>query len=125
MVYRKQFTHTLTYDMTQPTEYRNPLSIPQFRKRASAEPLLDSSKWASLIEMAKFEIDGMVEQNLLAEKLAFLESTDSTYEIGITGEIETQKRNSEIQKQEKISWKNKNIVVRLKALAFVILFHLR
>ena len=60
--------------MAQPLGYtKNPLSINPFWKKASAEPPLEWSKWAAILEMAVFAKDGIEDSKLLRIKPALLE----------------------------------------------------
>ena len=76
-------------------------------EKASAEPPLGWSKWASILEMSVFAKDGIEVQNLLRNKLQLIEPAEPNYEVAITGETEEQKKNNDVRDEEKrVGWKN-------------------
>ena len=102
--------------MAQPPGFlKNPLNINPFWERASAEPPLEWTKWAAILEMAVFVKDGIEIQNLLRTRPQLIEPSKPVYEVEITGETEAQRKNREVRNQEKrVGWKNHVIKVREK-----------
>ena len=102
--------------MVQPPGFlKNPLNINPFWERASAEPPLEWTKWAEILEMAVFVKDGIEIQNLLRTSPQLIEPFKPVYEVEITGETEAQRKNREVRNQEKrVGWENHVIKVREK-----------
>ena len=100
--------------MAQPPEFsKNPLNINPFWERASAEPLLERTKWAAILEMAVFAKDGIEIRNLLRARPTLVEPAEPVYEIEITGEADAQRKNREVCNQEKrVGWENHVIKAR-------------
>ena len=80
---------------------KNPLNINPFWERASAEPPLEWTKWAAIMEMAVFAKDGMEIRNLLRPKPQHADPVEPVYEIEIQGETDAQRKNREVRNQEK------------------------
>ena len=60
--------------MAQPPGFsKNPLNINPFWERASAEPPLELTKWAAILEMAVFAKDGIEIRNLLRARPTLVE----------------------------------------------------
>ena len=60
--------------MAQPAGYsKNPLNINPFWEKTSAEPPVEWSKWAAIVEMAVFAKDGVEVRNLLRAKPPLVE----------------------------------------------------
>ena len=108
--------HTLRYDMAQSAGYsKNPLNINPFWERASAEPPLEWSKWAAILEMAVFAKDWIEIRNLLRARPTLVEPAKFVYELEIQGETEAQRKNREVRNQEKrVGWENHVIKAREK-----------
>ena len=88
--------------MAQPSGFlKNPLNINPFWERASAEPPLEWTKWAAILKMAVFEKDGIEIQNLLRTRPQLVETSETVYEVEITGETEAQKKYREVRNREK------------------------
>ena len=56
-------------------------NINPFRKKVSAEPPLEWSKWQAILEMAVFAKDGIEVRNLLRIKLPPIEHPEPIYEV--------------------------------------------
>ena len=82
---------------------KNPLKINLFWGRASAEPPLEWTKWAAILEMAVLAKDGIEFRNLLRAKLPLVETSEPIYEFEILGETEVQKKNRDVSNQKKTS----------------------
>ena len=67
---------------------KNPLSLDPFWERASAEPPLEWSKWAAIVEMAVFAKDRIEVPNLLHDKQELVDLTEPVFEVEITGKTE-------------------------------------
>ena len=94
--------HTLRYDIAQSAGYsKKPLNINPFWERASAEPPLEWTKWAAIMEMAVFAQDGIKIRNLLRPKPSLTDPVEPVYEIEIQGETDAQRKNREVRNQEK------------------------
>ena len=102
--------------MAQPAGYsKNPLNINPFWEKASAEPPLEWSKRAAILEMAVFAKDGIEVRKLLRTKPPLVEPSEPIYEVEITGETEAQRKNRDVQNQEKrVGWENHMIKAREK-----------
>ena len=102
--------HTLRYDMAQPAEYsKNSLNINPFWEKASAEPPLEWSKWAAIMEMVIFAKDG------IGVRPHLIEPAEPVYELEITGETEAQRKIREVRNQEKRGgWESHVIKAREK-----------
>ena len=88
--------------MAQPPGFsKNQLNINPFWERESAEPPLEWTKWAALLEMAVFAKDGIEVRNLLRTRPPLVESSEPVYEFEITGETDAQRKNREKCNQEK------------------------
>ena len=88
--------------MAQPPGFlKNPLNINPFWERASAEPPLEWTKWAAILELALFAKDGIEFRNLLRTRPQLVESSEPVYEVEIFGETEAQRKNREVRNQEK------------------------
>ena len=88
--------------MAQPAGYsKNPLNINPFWEKASVEPPLEWSKWATIMEMAIFAKDVIEVRNLLRAGPALVEPPETVYKVEITGETEAQRKNREVRNQEK------------------------
>ena len=96
--------------MAQPAGYsKNPLNINQFWERASAEPPLEWTKWAAILEMAVFAKDGIEIRNLLRARPALAKPAEPVYELEIQDETEAQRKKREVRNQEKrVGWENQN-----------------
>ena len=94
--------------MAQPAGYsKNPLNIKTFWEKASAEPPLEWSKWAAIMEMAVFAKDGIEIRNLLRARPTLVEPAEPVFELEITGEDDAQRKNREVRNQEKrVGWEN-------------------
>ena len=68
--------HTERNDMAQPAGYKNPLNIPSFWQKASAEPQLEWRKWVAMMEMAMFARGGIEVRNLIRRKTPVVEPTE-------------------------------------------------
>ena len=79
----------------------NPLNMNPFWERASAEPPLEWTKWAAILEMAVFARDGIEIRNLLRAKPPLVEPSEPLYEDEIVGKTEAQKKNRDVRNQEK------------------------
>ena len=80
--------------MAQPAGYsKNPLNINPFWERASAESLLEWSKWAAILDMAVFAKYVIEIWNLLRARPTLVEPAEPVYEVEITGETEAQRKN--------------------------------
>ena len=95
--------------MAQPARCsKNPLNINPFWEKASAEPPLEWSKLAAIREMVVFSKDGIEVRNMIRTKSPLIEPTEPIFEVKITGETETQKKNRDVRKQEKrVDWENR------------------
>ena len=94
--------HTLRYDIAQSAGYsKKPLNINPFWERASAEPPLEWTKWAAIMEMAVFAKDEIKIRNLLRPKPSLTDPVEPVYEIEIQGETDAQRKNREVRNQEK------------------------
>ena len=94
---------------------KNPLNINPFWERASAEPPLEWSKWAAILEMVVFAKDGIEKRNLLRARPTLVEPAEPVYELEIQGETEAQRKNREVHNQEKrVGWENHVIKAREK-----------
>ena len=94
---------------------KNPLNNNPFWERTSAEPPLEWSKWAAILEMAVFAKDGIEIRNLLRARPTLVELAEPVYEIEIMGETEAQRKNRELRNQEKrVGWENYVIKAREK-----------
>ena len=83
--------------MAQPTGFsKNPLNINPFWERASAEPQLEWTKWAAILEMAVFAKDGIEIRNTLRTKPQLVEPSEAVYEVEINGATEAQRKNREV-----------------------------
>ena len=92
---------------------KNPLNINPFWERASAEPPLEWTKWAAILEMAVFAKDGIEIRNLLRARPQLVESSEPVYEVKITDETDAQRTNRDVHNQEKrVGWKNHVIKAR-------------
>ena len=102
--------------MAQPTGFlKIPLNINPFWERASAEPPLEWTKWAEILEMAVFAKDGFEIRNLLRTRPQLVEPSEPVYEVETTGETEAQRKNPEVRNQEKrVGWENHVIKIREK-----------
>ena len=102
--------------MAQPAGFsKNPLNINPFCERASAEPPLEWTKWAAILEMAVFAKDGIEIRNILRTRPQLVEPSEPVYEVEITGETEAQRKNREVRNQEKRKgWENQVIKAREK-----------
>ena len=80
---------------------KNPLNINPFWERALAEPPLEWTKWAAILEMAVFAKDGIEIKNLLRARPTLVEPAEPVYEIKITGETDAQRKNREVCNQKK------------------------
>ena len=80
---------------------KNPLNMNPFWERASAEPPLEWTKWAAILEMAVFAKDGIEIRNLLRAKPPLVEPSEPLYEVEIVGKTEAQKKNRDVRNQEK------------------------
>ena len=102
--------------MAQPPGFsNNPLNINPFRERALAEPPLEWTKWAAILEMAVFANDGIEIRNLLRSKPPPAEPSEQIYEVDIPGETKAQKKNPNIHNQKKrVGWENHVIKAREK-----------
>ena len=90
--------------MAQPSGFtKKPLSINPFWEKASAEPPLEWSKWAAILEVAAFIKDGIEVRNLVRAKPPLFETPEPIYELEISGETEAQKKTRDKRKQ-KTSW---------------------
>ena len=79
--------------MAQPPGFsKNQLNINPFWERESAEPPLEWTKWAALLEMAVFAKDGIEVRNLLRKRPPLVESSEPVYEFEITGETDAQRK---------------------------------
>ena len=88
--------------MGQPAGYdKNSLSINPFWEQTTAEPPLERSKWASIVEMTVFTKDGIEVQNLLRGKPALKQLTEPVYEIEVSGDRESHEKNCDVCNQEK------------------------
>ena len=107
--------------MAQPSRFsKNPLNINPFWERASAEPPLEWTKWAAILEMAVFAKDGIEIQNLLRTRPQLVEPSEPVYEVEITGETEAQRKNREVRNQEKrVGWENHVIKAREKGVCVI------
>ena len=63
---------------------KNPFNINSFWERASAEPPLEWTKWAAILEMVVFAKDGIEIRNLLRARPTLVEPTEPVYEVEIT-----------------------------------------
>ena len=91
--------------MAQPAGYsKNPLNINPFWEKASAEPPLEWSKWAAILEMAVFAKDGNEKWNLLRARPTLVEPAEPVYEVEITGETEAQRKNTRGAQSGESSW---------------------
>ena len=90
----------MSYDIIQPAGFwKNPLSINPFWERVSAEPPLEWTKWAAILEMAVFAKDGNDIRNLVRAKPPLVEQTEPISEV----EIEGAKKESRRPKSRKTS----------------------
>ena len=81
---------------------KNPLNINPFWEKASAEPTLEWSKWAAILEMAVFAKDGIEVRNLLRNKTELIDPTVPILKTKITGETEAaERRNRDVRNHEK------------------------
>ena len=93
--------HTLRYDMAQQAGYsKNSLNINPFWERASAEPSLEWTKWAAILEMAVFAKDGIEIRNLLRAKPQPADPVEPLYENEIQGETKKKIVRCAIKKNE-------------------------
>ena len=77
------------------------MKINPFWEKASAEPPLEWSKWAAILEMAVFAKAGIEVRNLLRIKPTLFEPAKPIYQVQITGETEAQNKNRDVRNQEK------------------------
>ena len=75
--------------MAQPAGYKNPLSVPPFSQKATAEPPLEWGNRTAMMEMAVLAKDDIEVRTLLRAKPPFIEPTELIFELEITGETET------------------------------------
>ena len=80
---------------------KNPLKINLFWEKASAEPPLDWSKRAAILEMAVFAKDGIEVRNLLRVKPPSVKHAEPSYEVEMSGETEAQRKKRDVRNQEK------------------------
>ena len=80
---------------------KNPFNINPFWEKASVEPPLEWSKWAGILEMAVFAKNEIEVRNQLRARRHLVEPSEPAYEVEITGETEAQKKNREVNNQEK------------------------
>ena len=86
---------------------KSPLNIDLIWEKASAEPPLEWTKGAAILEMTVFAKDGIEVRNLLRTKPSLVEPSESIYEVEITGEMEAQRKNRDVRNQEKrVGWEN-------------------
>ena len=98
---------------------KNPLNINPFWERASAEPPLEWTKWAAIMEMAVFAKDGIEIRNLLRPKPSLTDPVDPVHKIEIQGESDAQRKNHEVRNQEKrVGHENHVIKARVKGVLF-------
>ena len=102
--------------MAQPAGYsKNLLNINPLWEKASAEPPLEWSRWAAILEMAVFAKDGVEVRNLLRAKPPLVEPLEPIYKVEITGETKAQRKNRDIRNQEKrVDWDNQVLKAREK-----------
>ena len=94
---------------------KKPLIINPFCEGASAEPPLDWTKWAAILEMAVFAKDGIEIRNLLRARPTLVEPAEPVYELEIQGETGAQRKSREVRNQEKrVGWENHVIKAREK-----------
>ena len=86
--------------MAQSAGYKNPLTIPPFWLKSTAEPPLERTKWTAMMEMAILAKDGIDVWALLCAKSPNIEPTEPIYELEINGETEVEKRKRDIRNQE-------------------------
>ena len=92
---------------------KNPLNIKPFWDRASAEPPLEWTKWAAILEMAVFAKDGIEIRNLLRARPTLVEPAEPVYELEIQGETDAQRKTREVRNREKrVGWENHVIKAR-------------
>ena len=78
--------------MAQPAGFtKNPLSIIPFCEKAPAEPPLEWSKWAAIVEMAISTKDGIDVRNFLRDKLELVDPPEPVLEVETTGETDAQR----------------------------------
>ena len=71
--------------MAQPPGFsKNPLNINPFWERASAEPPLEWTKWAAILEFAVFAKDGIEIRSILRTRPQLIEPSEPVYEVKIT-----------------------------------------
>ena len=92
--------------MAHPSRYSK--NINPFWEKSSAEPPLEWSKWAAILEMAVFAKDGIEIRNLLSAKPENTsQPSEPVYELEITGKTAAQKKNRDVVNQEKREgWEN-------------------
>ena len=94
---------------------KNPLKFNPFWERASAEPPLEWTKWAAIMEMAVFAKDGIEIRNVLRARPTLVEPAEPEYELERQGETDSQRKNRQVRNQEKrIGWENHVIKARGK-----------
>ena len=87
----------------------NSLSFNPFWEIASAEPPLEWSKWAAVVEMAVFAKDGIEVQNLLGGKFKLVDPPEPFLK-------QNQKQNREVRNKEKrVGWENRCLKAREKS----------
>ena len=93
--------------MAQPPGFsKNPLNINPLWKRASAEPQLEWTKWAAILELALFAKDGIEIRTIFRTSPQLVEPSEPVYEVEITSETETQRKNREVHIKKK-EWAGK------------------
>ena len=92
---------------------KKPLNINLIWERASAEPPLEWTKWAAILEMTVLKWIEI--RNLLRAKPTLVDPAEPVYEVEIQGETDAQRKNREVRNQEKrVGWENHVIKAREK-----------
>ena len=88
-------------------------------EKQSAEPPLEWSNWAGILEMTVFAKDGIEIRNFLRARPTLVEPAEPVYELEIQGETEAQSKNREVRNQEKrVGWENYVIKAREKGVLY-------
>ena len=85
--------------------FENPLNFNPFWEEASAEPPLEWSKWAAVLEMAVFAKDEIEVRNLLRTKPPLIKPAKPIYEVKITGKTERRTKLVTLE-TNRVEWEN-------------------
>ena len=80
---------------------KNPLNINPFWERASAEPPLEWTKWAAILEIAVFAKDGIEIRFLLRDRPQLVEPSEPVCEVEITGETKPKRKTARCATKKK------------------------